>query len=542
MKNNRNDFRYSIKWQLPILFTGLMALIILIVWVVNNVWLEDYYIREKSHALMDAYDQLAQALENETFGSEEFTDELEKKCDKYSMDVLVIDSDSQVVLYTGRNPEDLRMRIWDHLFLDEIEGMTPGMQAPGEGQLMPSPPAGEGTTAPDDVKDYTQKRPVEKKIHSEKVLISNDDYEITVNRDDRSNSEYIDLIGTLADGDNILIRSPLESIQLSVDISNRFLAYIGIIALLITAIVIWLVSRKISRPVMELADISKKMASLDFDAKYRGKAHNEIAVLGENINKLSDSLESTISELKTANNELQKDIEHKTEIDEMRKEFLSNVSHELKTPIAIIQGYAEGLSDGVNDGDPESQKYYSDVIVDEAKKMNTMVQKLLSLNQLEFGENVATMERFDILALIKAVVESSQILAEAKDIDITYSQGRPLYVWGDEFMVEEVVTNYLSNAINHCSGDKKIDIKVEEKDGTVRTTVFNTGDPIPEESIDKIWTKFYKVDKARTRAYGGSGIGLSIVKAIMESMNQNYGVKNYDNGVAFWFELSSRSK
>jgi signal transduction histidine kinase len=174
--------------------------------------------------------------------------------------------------------------------------------------------------------------------------------------------------------------------------------------------------------------------------------------------------------------------------------------------------------------------------------MNTMVQKLLSLNQLEFGENVATMERFDILALIKAVVESSQILAEAKDIDITYSQGRPLYVWGDEFMVEEVVTNYLSNAINHCSGDKKIDIKVEEKDGTVRTTVFNTGDPIPEESIDKIWTKFYKVDKARTRAYGGSGIGLSIVKAIMESMNQNYGVKNYDNGVAFWFELSSRSK
>ena len=530
MKNNRNDFRYSIKWQLPILFTGLMALIILIVWVVNNVWLEDYYIREKSGVLRDAYNQLNQSVADGTFGTEEFTNELDKKCDRYSLDVLVIDSDSKVVVYNGRNPEDLRMRIWDHLFLDEIEG------------IKPEPPIKEDGTPPDEVMDYKDKKPLAEKNVSEKLLISNDDYEITINKDERSNSEYIDLIGTLSNEDIILIRSPLESIQVSVDISNRFLAYIGIIALFITAVVIWFVSGKIAKPVMELADISKKMASLDFDAKYRGKAHNEIAVLGENINKLSDSLESTISELKTANNELQKDIEHKTEIDEMRKEFLSNVSHELKTPIAIIQGYAEGLSDGVNDGDPESQKYYSDVIVDEAKKMNTMVQKLLSLNQLEFGENVATMERFDILALIKAVVESSQILMEAKDIDITYSQGRPLYVWGDEFMVEEVVTNYLSNAINHCSGEKKIDIKVEEKDGTVRTTVFNTGDPIPEESIDKIWTKFYKVDKARTRAYGGSGIGLCIVKAIMESMNQNYGVKNYDNGVAFWFELSSRSK
>ncbi len=530
MKNNRNDFRYSIKWQLPILFTGLMALIILIVWVVNNVWLEDYYIREKSGVLRDAYNQLNQSVADGTFGTEEFTNELDKKCDRYSLDVLVIDSDSKVVVYNGRNPEDLRMRIWDHLFLDEIEG------------IKPEPPIKEDSTPPDEVMDYKDKKPLAEKNVSEKLLISNDDYEITINKDERSNSEYIDLIGTLSNEDIILIRSPLESIQVSVDISNRFLAYIGIIALFVTAVVIWFVSGKIAKPVMELADISKKMASLDFDAKYRGKAHNEIAVLGENINKLSDSLESTISELKTANNELQKDIEHKTEIDEMRKEFLSNVSHELKTPIAIIQGYAEGLSDGVNDGDPESQKYYSDVIVDEAKKMNTMVQKLLSLNQLEFGENVATMERFDILALIKAVVESSQILMEAKDIDITYSQGRPLYVWGDEFMVEEVVTNYLSNAINHCSGEKKIDIKVEEKDGTVRTTVFNTGDPIPEESIDKIWTKFYKVDKARTRAYGGSGIGLSIVKAIMESMNQNYGVKNYDNGVAFWFELSSRSK
>ena len=103
--------------------------------------------------------------------------------------------------------------------------------------------------------------------------------------------------------------------------------------------------------------------------------------------------------------------------------------------------------------------------------------------------------------------------------------------------MEEVVTNYLTNALNHLDGEKTIEITCEEKDGIVRTTVFNTGKPIPDEDLDKIWIKFYKVDKARTREYGGSGIGLSIVKAIIDSMHQECGATNYENGVAFWFTL-----
>ena len=278
------------------------------------------------------------------------------------------------------------------------------------------------------------------------------------------------------------------------------------------------------------------MAHLDFDARYQGKSFNEIAVLGNHMNELADALESTISELKTANNELQKDIEKKNQIDEMRKEFLANVSHELKTPIALIQGYAEGLKEGIND-DAESREFYCDVIMDESAKMNNMVKKLLTLNQLEFGNDVVTMERFDIVALIRNYIQSADILVKQNEATVNFDETDPVYVWGDEFKTEEVVMNYFSNALNHLDGDRVVDIRLKKQDKTVRISVFNTGIPIPEDSLPHLWEKFYKVDKARTREYGGSGVGLSIVNAIQDSIHQKYGVINYENGVEFWFEM-----
>ena len=223
----------------------------------------------------------------------------------------------------------------------------------------------------------------------------------------------------------------------------------------------------------------------------------------------------------------------------MRTEFLANVSHELKTPIALIQGYAEGLKEGIND-DQESRDFYCDVIMDEAGKMNKLVRNLLDLNQLEFGKDNLRFERFDIRELIGGVLQSSEIMIEQKEAKVIFNQEEPVYVWGDEFKVEQVVRNYFTNALNHIEGDKIIEMKLKKHDDKVRISVFNTGKPIPEEDLNQIWDKFYKVDKARTREYGGNGIGLSIVKAIMNSLQQEYGVQNYENGVEFWFELDSK--
>ena len=306
--------------------------------------------------------------------------------------------------------------------------------------------------------------------------------------------------------------------------------------MVVSILLIWYFAKRITEPIRELARLSDRMADLDFDAKYTSGGSNEIGELGENFNRMSEKLESTISELKKANNSLQKDIEQKDKLEKMRNEFLGNVSHELKTPIALIQGYAEGLKEGVNE-DAESREFYCDVIMDEASKMNQMVKNLLTLNQLEFGDEDIVFERFNLTALVKGVLQSMEIMADQAGAKIMLHTEEDIYAWADEFKVEQVVRNYVSNACHHVSGDMVIEVKMVQKDGKVRVSVFNTGNPIPEADAPHIWDKFYKVDKAHTREYGGNGIGLSIVKAIMKSFNQEYGVKNYDNGVEFWFEL-----
>ena len=363
-----------------------------------------------------------------------------------------------------------------------------------------------------------------------KVLDSTDNYQLMRSQDPWNQSEYIEMWGQLDDNVNFLIRSPVESIRESVALSNRFLIYVGMGTLIICMGLVWYFSRRITKPIQELAELSDRMANLDFEAKYTSGGNNEIGELGDNFNRMSQ---------KQANNSLQQDIEQKEKMEQMRTEFMGNVSHELKTPIALIQGYAEGLKEGVND-DPESRDFYCDVIMDEAGKMNRMVKNLMTLNQLEFGNDKVEFERFNLTELIGGVLQSMDILSQQKDVKLIFREENPVYVWGDEFKIEQVVRNYVSNAYNHVNEEKIIEVKILREDGLAKVTVFNTGKPIPEEDVPRIWDKFFKVDKAHTREYGGNGIGLSIVKAIMESMHQQYGVKNYDNGVEFWFTLDVR--
>lgn len=496
----KKHMRHSISRKFTFIFILLMTGTILLCWFLNISFLEKYYIHDKQNALLNAYHVINKAIEDEVFYTEEFELELQGLSARYNIDILILDADSRTLKYAGGDPETAKLQLWDNLFLRDRYNVN----QPGNMRF--------------------------------KTLKEESNYKIEIVSDRILKNENVEMWGTLDNGNFFIIRTALESIRDSVRLANRFLAYIGVLAAITSGIIIWIVSRKITKPILQLASISEKMAHLDFEAKYEGSDRNEIALLGDNINKMSEALETTISELKTANNELQKDIQKKTEIERMRTEFLSNVSHELKTPIAIIQGYAEGLAEGINE-DAESRELYCNVICDEAAKMNALVQKLLTLNQLEFGNEPVNMERFDLVMLVKNRVQAADILLKQNGIKMQLMEHPSIYVWGDEFKVAEVVTNYLSNAIHHCKGDKIIDIRFSEYNGKIRTTVFNTGDPIPEESIPHIWEKFYKVDKARTREYGGSGIGLSIVKAVMESMNSEYGADNYTNGVAFWFEL-----
>lgn len=368
-------------------------------------------------------------------------------------------------------------------------------------------------------------------------LPKGESYVLEVHEDDRMKSGYYDLTGYLSNGYMIVIRTSMDAITNTARFSNRMFLYFSMIILGLAAIAISFISRYFTKPIHDMANVAKRMTNLDFDARVEVKYKDEVGELGESMNQLSAKLESTISELKTANTELHRDIENKIQIDEMRKEFLSHVSHELKTPIALIQGYAEGLKESINDS-PESRDFYCDVIMDEANKMNIMVQKLLSLNELEFGQNQAQMGRFDVVELIRNVCAKSEVLLEDKpEVRLIFEADTPVYVWADEYLIEEVITNYITNAIHYVEQDGEIRIYFKNIGQEIQVIVFNSEAPIPEEELNKLWIKFYKVDKARTREYGGSGIGLSIVAAAMEAHGKEYGVRNVENGVEFYCNL-----
>jgi signal transduction histidine kinase len=498
----KNDKVHSIRIEISIVFIALMVGTFAMCLLVNLFFMERFYIQNKTEAIISSYRSISNAILNGGIQTDEFDEEIRHICERYDIEMIVLDAESRTVKAASNNADLLAKILWDNMI---------------------------STTSATGYSD-------------EKTVIEyGDDYTLQIESDKASGHQYLEMWGIVGESYLVLVRSTMESIKDNVTISNTFMIYVAIIAIVAGSVLILFISKKMTDPIKKLYLISDQMKKLNFEAKYvsENSYKNEIDVLGQNMNELSETLETTIRELKNANVELKKDIDRKEQIDEMRKEFLSNVSHELKTPLALIQGYAEGLKEGIND-DEESRNFYCEVIMDEASKMNTMVKKLMTLNQLEFGSDNSNMERFDIVEMIRNYVKSAEVLAKQKDVTVKFDDYPPIFVWGDEFKIEEVLQNYYSNALNHISGDKIIEIKLVEDQGRVRVSVFNTGEPIPQESLPRIWDKFYKVDKARTREYGGSGVGLSIVKAIMEGMGQSYGVINYDNGVEFYFELETK--
>ena len=312
-------------------------------------------------------------------------------------------------------------------------------------------------------------------------------YRIVVNRDDKNKKNgYIELFGYCSDNKTmVLMSSPIEAMKTAASISNKFLFLTGLMATTLGSICIFAMADKID-------------------------------------NRFS---------------QLERDLKIKIEQEKIQQDFIANVSHELKTPIAIIQGYAEGLSDGLCNDD-ESRKEYADVIVDEAEKMNALVRQLLTISSLESGNVKLDIEDMDLMDLVKDIVTSSSILAQQKKASVILDAPDEVMVQGDPERLESVFTNLFSNACHHVDEGGTITVKVcDAPKNRIKLSVINTGSHIPKEDLERVFDRFYKVDKSHSRSYGGTGIGLSIVKAVMKAHDMPYGVNNTDNGVEFWFEL-----
>ena len=483
----------SIRMKLFLTLTVVVIIIVFLLILINSTVLETYYLYSKVNTLLNVYEDVNDYYNNQNYNID-IPLELEKIAIKNNFDIIV------------KTDEDISIYSSNKNFLDTLGQITS----------------------------------MEKNTNEKNTIYSKGNAQIRKVQDDKTASKIILLTAQLDNGYKLYVRLSIASIQESVKISNNFLLIIGTLTILVGGVVVSIISNKYTKPILELNNIARRMANLDFSKKYiETGSDDEINNLGKSINIVSGKLEKTIKELRRTNIELEKDIEQKSRIDEMRKQFISDVSHELKTPIALIQGYAEGLAENVTT-DEESRKFYVEVILDEANRMDKLVKQLLELMKLEYGKREFNNTRFDITELIGEVIRKTTVMRENQNIEVKYNPKDPAYVYADDFFIEQVITNYVTNAIKHVeevNGNKYIEIKVEKYDKKVRVSVYNTGEQISEEDLNRIWKRFYKIDSSRNREKGGSGIGLSLVKAIMTNYNNDFGAYNRDDGIEFYFEL-----
>ena len=357
---------------------------------------------------------------------------------------------------------------------------------------------------------------------------------VTVGTDQRRDP-YLCLVGAMAD-DYLIARIPLAYMEQNSAFNSTFLLLSGLVTLLVCLLLGAVLATHFSRPLIEIGGVAEAMAGLDFSKKYEGRADDEIGQLGQSINALSDHLEEAISDLRATNAQLGREIEEKERVDAMRREFIVNVSHELKTPIALIQGYAEGLQAGVAET-PEDRQYYCDTIADEAARMNTMVSQLLSLSKLELGRETVTLTPVDVGEILRAAVEKTAVLRAGRGLTVTCG-GAGVQTVTDARLLEQVVMNYLTNAIRYTPDGGRIELTAaRDADGGVTLSVYNEGEGVAPEELDKLWEKFYRTDKARSRASGGTGVGLSIVRASAAALGGACSAENVPGGIVFHFRL-----
>ncbi|MBO9128310.1 HAMP domain-containing sensor histidine kinase [Bacillus sp. 165] len=297
-------------------------------------------------------------------------------------------------------------------------------------------------------------------------------------------------------------------------------------------------SKMIAKPLIKINEVTKKIAAFDFSQKLPVVANDEIGSLSNSINTLSTNLKDQINQLQIANQQLIQDVERERQLERTRKEFISGVSHELKTPLSVIHSFAEGIKDGVS----TNIDYYTDVILEEADKMNSLIIEMLELAKLESGTYKLSKETFCIDELIRQVMAKLAFSIEEKQLTVLIQTDEKMLVHANKNRIEQVIVNLLSNAIRYTPKQESITVSVHDYGSQIMVSIYNKGTAIPEESLDKIWERFYRTDSSRSRVTGGTGLGLSIVKNILDLHNVKYGVQNRNDGVQFYFYLHKAKK
>lgn len=363
----------------------------------------------------------------------------------------------------------------------------------------------------------------------------------TVFRNISSGNKKIGVVAPMSltsDNDSIIISvSPTQPIEEAALVIRDFYKYLLLGFLLMGVFLAYAYANLISKPLLKINKVAKKMSSMDFSARCEVNSEDEIGYLGETLNFLSTNLKDALTDLKNKNKQLEADIDKERKLENLRKDFVAGVSHELKTPIGIIEGYAEGIKDGIVSGDDID--LYIETIIDESHKMSMLVSNMLELSKLESGTIKLNIEDFNILRLINKIVNNHSINFKEREIAVILNYDLPYaYVKGDVFQLDQVLTNLFTNTLKYTNKGEKVIVSINYTNDDYIISIENTGASIPEDELENIYSKFYRIDKSRKRTDNSTGLGLSIVERILTLHESTYSIKNTDLGVNFSFTLT----
>ncbi|MCE5168667.1 ATP-binding protein [Paenibacillus profundus] len=334
--------------------------------------------------------------------------------------------------------------------------------------------------------------------------------------------------------------STLQPVSDASSLLGGFYRYFYIAAIALLLGFAFLFTRMISQPLVKLNEMAKRLARLDFSARTDIKRDDEIGELAHTFDFLATELNGTMQELRSANEQLQRDIEKEKQLERLRKRFVASVSHELKTPVSLIQGYAEALRDNVGHGAKRDK--YASVIVSESERMSRLVHDLLDLSQLESGKFHLQWSEVSLRMTLRIVLQTLEALTG--DCRVTMYWNVPeeeVFVHSDEQRLQQILTNVLTNALRHTPSGGRVEVRVrwpqDNAGDCVQVEVYNEGEPVSEEHLPHIWDAFYRAESSGNRASGGNGIGLSIVKHLLEKHGSVYAIRNVDGGVLVTFTL-----
>lgn len=347
----------------------------------------------------------------------------------------------------------------------------------------------------------------------------------------RATHNYIFTFADTGDIYTLAVAGSAQEVNLLKDtLASIFLILIFVI-LLVAVLASIVYSHYVTRPVLRISDVSKRMAELDFNWKCDEKRTDELGILAHSLNEMSQKLSAAMTDLKSANEKLQADIERERALEQAQLDFFSAVSHELKTPITVIKGQTEGMI--LNIGDYQDRNKYLARSLEVINTMENMVQEILTVSRMKSSKVGLKKETIPFSDMLKQEYALFEDLIVQKGIEWNESITPNLCVVGDKALLQKAINNLVSNAIAYSPQDSAIYLTAFSENGTVRFLLENTGVHIPDSELPKLFDAFYRVEHSRNKGTGGSGLGLYIVKTILEQHQAEYRIENTKRGVLF---------